>query len=95
MSGGNLGQTPYALTRRCQDPMAAFDALPPALRQWLAHAALPWSAASCLRLWRKLRAQGADTEQALQMLGDIQARSLTKQQDNAAITSKLSGRPSR
>ncbi|PTE14531.1 DUF6525 family protein [Pseudogemmobacter blasticus] len=35
------------------DPMAAYDRLPPDLRRWLAGAALPWSAASVLRLWKR------------------------------------------
>jgi hypothetical protein len=71
--------------------MATFDALPPPLRRWLAHAAMPWSPASCLRLWRKLRAQGADTERALQMLADIQDRNLRRQREDAGITPDLPG----
>ncbi|MES2815341.1 MAG: DUF6525 family protein [Pseudomonadota bacterium] len=44
---------------RQTDPMAAYDRLPPDLRTWLAEAALPWSAASVLRLWqRALRETG-------------------------------------
>ncbi|NVK13001.1 MAG: hypothetical protein HWE35_02370 [Rhodobacteraceae bacterium] len=39
--------------RRAGDPMQAYDALPPSLRQWLADACLPWSPASALRLWTK------------------------------------------
>lgn len=43
------------------DPMRRHDALPPALRRWLIHAALPWSAASVLRLWRRsLRETGSE-----------------------------------
>lgn len=33
--------------------MAGYDRLPADLRAWLAQAALPWSPASALRLWRK------------------------------------------
>lgn len=33
--------------------MAAHDRLPPDLRAWLIHAALPWSAASALHLWTR------------------------------------------
>lgn len=33
--------------------MQAYDALPPALRQWLADACLPWSPASALKLWTR------------------------------------------
>ncbi|KIC21468.1 DUF6525 family protein [Leisingera sp. ANG-Vp] len=39
--------------RRAGNPMQAYDALPPPLRQWLASACLPWSPASALRLWSK------------------------------------------
>ena len=43
--------------------MARHDALPQALRQWVIHAALPWSAPSVLRLWRDtLRRGGSETE---------------------------------
>lgn len=39
--------------------MAAHDRLPPDLRAWLIHAALPWSAKSALRLWtRAIRTTG-------------------------------------
>ena len=44
---------------RATDTMSAYDRLPPDLRAWLAGAALPWSAASVLRLWhRALRDTG-------------------------------------
>ena len=33
--------------------MAAYDRLPADLRAWLAQAALPWSPASALRIWRR------------------------------------------
>ncbi|KIC24858.1 MULTISPECIES: DUF6525 family protein [unclassified Leisingera] len=39
--------------RRAGDPMQAYDALPPGLRQWLASACLPWSPASALRIWTR------------------------------------------
>ncbi|CUI00131.1 DUF6525 family protein [Leisingera aquaemixtae] len=39
--------------RRAGNPMQAYDALPPPLRQWLAAACLPWSPASALRIWTK------------------------------------------
>lgn len=42
-------------------PMDAHDRLPPALRDWASAAALPWSAASLLRLWqRALRETGCE-----------------------------------
>ncbi|HMS94162.1 MAG TPA: DUF6525 family protein [Tabrizicola sp.] len=53
--------SPRARWRRA-DPMAAYDRLPPDLRLWLAEAALPWSAASVLRLWQRvLRETGCST----------------------------------
>ncbi|WP_276617454.1 DUF6525 family protein [Qingshengfaniella alkalisoli] len=39
--------------RRRANSMASFDGLPPELRRWLAQAALPWSAHSARRLWRR------------------------------------------
>ncbi|MGR3731676.1 DUF6525 family protein [Limimaricola soesokkakensis] len=39
------------------NPMREFDALPPALRQWLSQARLPWSARSALRIWRRASAR--------------------------------------
>jgi hypothetical protein len=46
---GNL-RSPEARWRG-GDPMMRFDRLPGPLRRWLAGAALPWSAASALRIW--------------------------------------------
>jgi hypothetical protein len=41
--------------------MAEFDRLPPALRQWLHQAALPWSARSAGRIWEQaLRETGCE-----------------------------------
>ncbi len=46
---------------RAGNPMARHDALPPVLRRWLIHAALPWSAPSVLRLWQvALRETGSE-----------------------------------
>lgn len=39
--------------RRGADPMAQHDRLPTELRHWLAQAALPWSAPSALKIWRR------------------------------------------
>ncbi len=47
--------SPRARWRRT-DPMAAHDRLPEPLRRWAADAALPWSAASLLRLWQRAMA---------------------------------------
>ncbi|UWQ18490.1 DUF6525 family protein [Jannaschia sp. M317] len=44
---------PPGLSRAQRENMAAFDALPPALRAWLAEARLPWSPASARRAWRR------------------------------------------
>ena len=42
-----------SLRRRRTAPMGHYDSLPAELRHWLARAALPWSPASALRLWRR------------------------------------------
>lgn len=65
--------------RNAVNPMAAYDRLPPELRYWLAHAALPWSAQSVLRLWRKtLRACDGDTAEARRQLSRIENRRLSQ-----------------
>ncbi|MBF9047228.1 hypothetical protein LSUCC0031_08900 [Rhodobacterales bacterium LSUCC0031] len=57
--GGNLGATRLRAKARQGDPMRVYDSLPPELRAWISHAALPWSPLSCLRLWqRALREEG-------------------------------------
>lgn len=62
-----------------QDPMRAHDRLPPDLRRWIAEAALPWSAASVLRLWRKALAEaGGDPQAACARLDAAQARLLAR-----------------
>lgn len=78
LTPGNLGRTAIRPTRRSTDPMADFDALPPPLRRWLAHADLPWSPASCLKLWRKYRGAGLPTDQVLDQLARLQARKLAR-----------------
>lgn len=56
-------------------PMAAYDRLPPELRSWVSQAALPWSAQSVLRLWRKtLTACDGDTAEAKRHLSRIEHR---------------------
>ncbi len=54
----NLGATSLKRRHRDANPMEAYDALPPALRHWLSKAALPWSPASCRRIWLATRAEG-------------------------------------
>ncbi len=70
-----------ASSLRCRSraaPMAAHDRLPPALRDWAATAALPWSAASLLRLWhRALRETGCETR-ARARLDAAEARLLAR-----------------
>lgn len=65
--------------RRRHTPMRAFDALPAELRRWLHGAALPWSAASALRLWqRALHETGGDTAAAYARLARAEARMLAR-----------------
>lgn len=65
--------------RRRHTPMRAFDALPVELRRWLHGAALPWSAASALRLWRRaMRQTGGDTAAARARLARAEARLLAR-----------------
>ncbi|QFT95119.1 hypothetical protein FIU86_19875 [Roseovarius sp. THAF9] len=54
--------------RRRNDPMRDFDALPQLLRNWMHHAALAWSPASCRRIWQKARAEGEATDAILARL---------------------------
>lgn len=77
--GGNLGSTAQRLRRRSADPMAAFDALPAPLRCWLAQAALPWSPASCRRLWHKARSAGASIQETLAILDQAEHRALQRE----------------
>jgi len=64
--------------RRRADPMGAYDALPGPLRAWLAQAALPWSPASCRRIWQKARAEGAPVETILARLDRAERLSLSR-----------------
>ncbi|MCC5957540.1 MAG: hypothetical protein JJU07_15670 [Natronohydrobacter sp.] len=68
-----------SLKRRRASPMALYDRLPRDLRQWLAHAALPWSAQSALKLWqRALREARGDVQAALAALSRAEARLITR-----------------
>lgn len=59
--------------------MERFDRLPPALRRWLAAAALPWSAQSALRLWSRYgREVGGDTGAILMRLDRAERRMLAR-----------------
>lgn len=72
----NLGTTPLRRRRRAEDPMRAFDALPPPLRRWLSEAAMPWSPASCRRIWLRARAEGEPIEAILARLDRAQEKCL-------------------
>ncbi|PLS21289.1 DUF6525 family protein [Neptunicoccus cionae] len=76
----NLGATTLRRRRRTVDPMAAYDALPPALRRWIAGAALPWSPASCRRVWMAARAKGASDTEALARLDRAERNMLARDQ---------------
>ena len=64
--------------RRRPDPMQAFDSLPRPLRTWMAQAVLPWSPASCLRIWRRARDQGDSPEAILARLDRAEALTLSR-----------------
>lgn len=72
---GNRGQTGLRLRRSAGDPKRAYDALPPELRAWMAHAALPWSPRSCERLWKRAIRRGIDP---IDLLTRAEARSLAR-----------------
>lgn len=65
-------------TRPARDPMAEFDRLPPALRRWLATAALPWSPASARRAWARAMAKARSPQEALAHLDSLQAARLRR-----------------
>ena len=72
----NLGDTGLTRRRRARDPMREFDGLPPPLRRWLTQAALPWSPASCRRIWARVRAAGGGEAEAIARLETAQAAML-------------------
>lgn len=63
---------------RKTNPMAAYDRLPPDLRCWLAGAALPWSAASVLRVWRRALDETGCPKSALNRLQRVEAKTLAR-----------------
>lgn len=77
-AGQNLGTTGLRHRRRATNPMQTFDTLPPELRRWIADAALPWSPASCRRLWQAARQSGASIEEALRRLDHAETAALTR-----------------
>ncbi len=74
----NLGRSSLRRRRRSGDPMEAYDGLPAPVRQWVAHAALPWSPASVRRIWSKSRAKGLSDDEALLSLTRAEARTLAR-----------------
>jgi hypothetical protein len=65
--------------RNRADPMQAYDTLPPDLRQWLAGAVLPWSAASVHRVWVKaLKAARGDRQAAQAALSAVERQRLER-----------------
>ena len=74
---GNLA-SPRARWRKV-NPMAAYDRLPPDLRSWLAGAALPWSAASVLRVWRRALDETGCPKAALNRLQRAEAKTLARE----------------
>lgn len=63
---------------RKTNPMAAYDRLPPDLRSWLAGAALPWSAASVLRVWHRALDETGCPKAALSHLQRAEAKTLAR-----------------
>ncbi|OUD08386.1 hypothetical protein BVC71_12805 [Marivivens niveibacter] len=80
----NLGQTSLRRRRRNGDPMSSFDALPAPVRHWVSQAALPWSPASVRRIWSKSRAKGLSDDDVIVVLGEAEARTLTKDKHSTA-----------
>lgn len=67
-----------SLKRRSAAPMSGYDRLPPELRGWLRDAALPWSATSALRLWRRAMTERGCPHHAHACLCAAEARMLAK-----------------
>jgi hypothetical protein len=74
---GNL-TSPRARWRNT-DAMAAYDRLPRDLRLWLAGAALPWSAASVLRLWERALRETGCAKAAQDRLARAEAKTLARE----------------
>ncbi|MEC7762333.1 MAG: DUF6525 family protein [Pseudomonadota bacterium] len=76
--------------RRSGDPMQAYDAPPRPLRAWLAQAALPWSPASCRRIWVKARAEGASADEILARLDRAEQLTLSRDRLSSRAMSRAS-----
>lgn len=59
--------------------MAAYDALPPPLRQWLSEAVMPWSPSSARQIWVRSIAKGMTHQEILQSLSRAEARTLARE----------------
>lgn len=70
--------SPRARWRRT-DPMSAYDRLPTDLLLWLAEAALPWSAASVLRVWDRALLETGCTTAARARLSAAEAKTLARE----------------
>ncbi|WP_097805917.1 DUF6525 family protein [Pelagimonas varians] len=78
MKLNNLGASSLRRRNRKANPMKTYDSLPKPLRNWMAQAALPWSPASCLRIWRAAFAAGGSEADALVRLQDAERVCLSK-----------------
>ena len=76
----NLGATTLRRRARRGHPMRSYDDLPAPLRRWISQARLPWSATSCLKIWRKAQAKGESVEQILARLDRAETRTLARHQ---------------
>ncbi len=68
------------------NPMRDHDHLPPDLRRFLIHAALPWSAGSALRLWQDELRRGGTVDSALRRLDGAACATLAR--DTAQVWGK-------
>ncbi|WP_439109171.1 DUF6525 family protein [Lentibacter sp.] len=74
----NLGSTPLRKKKRAADPMQTYDRLPPQLRHWIANAQMPWSPASCQKIWTRARTRGEPIERVLARLSKAEAATLAR-----------------
>ena len=72
-------RTTLGLSQGQRSNMAAYDRLPPALRRWLAGAALPWSPSSARRAWRRAMWKALGRERvALTIMDALEAERLAR-----------------
>ncbi|MEK0164506.1 MULTISPECIES: DUF6525 family protein [unclassified Phaeobacter] len=75
---GNLGRTSLKRSQKRSNPMQDYDQLPPDLRRWISSAALPWSAISVERTFRKALSRTGDRARALHELSRIEHKLTVK-----------------